>query len=65
LAKIIIIAGAAIYVTGVVLIFVLEAAPGPVTPALAAVRAIGWPVYAATAGRWPPTTRGIPFEGDE
>ncbi len=43
--------GLGIYVTGFVLIFILEVNVGPVTLSLALLRAAVWPVYIATG--WP------------
>ena len=63
--KKLLIVSALVYSAGFALIFVIEAASGPVTPALALARAAAWPVY-VTTGK-PEGTRAAPYgeDGDE
>ena len=51
----ILVACTTLYLLGFSLFFVVEVGSGPVTPALAFVRALVWPVYWTTG--WPHGTR--------
>lgn len=51
------ISAGAIYVLGFLFVFVMEATSGPVTPALALVRAVEWPWFIATGDTWPKAER--------